>query len=75
MAKRSISKNFKKDIEIGKIIDWFVNQLPAEEWNHGEMNFLKQKICITINLNPDHRGSMIAEGPKISHKSNGSARR
>ena len=70
-SKRSISKVFHKDTELGELFDWFGDQLPNEEWNHGEMNFLKQKICVTINLDPDKRGSMIPEGGKESHRSNG----
>lgn len=72
MAKRSISKNFKNGDTLGDIVDWVVANLPLVDLvSCDESYLLKQKITITINLDPDKRGSMIPEGPKISHKSNG----
>lgn len=67
MAKRSISKNFRKDTEIGEIYDWLGLQLPSEMRNNGELDCLTQTICVTINLDPNRKGSIIPEGPKISH--------
>lgn len=68
MAKRSISKNFNDKDELGEMVDWVVLNLPLLDLvNPDEGYRLKQKITITINLDPDHRGNLIPEGPKTSH--------
>ena len=65
MSKRSVSKVFHDAETPDVIIDWLIGQLPlVNSVEPDESDYLKQKICITINLDPDRRGSMIPEGPK-----------
>jgi len=77
MAKRSISKIFYEETTTSEIAKWLSKELPliSSKLKFLGVRHLTQKITITINLDPDKRGSLIPEGPKISHKSNGSARR
>lgn len=72
MSKRSISKNFHDKDTPGEIFDWMLANLPLiQPFAPNESDYLENKICITINFDPDKKGSMIPEGPKESHKSNG----
>lgn len=65
MAKRSISKTFNKKDTPGHIHEWILPNLPLEA---PLSPYLKQKIIITIHLDPEKIGSLIAEGPKVTHR-------
>jgi hypothetical protein len=67
MAKRSISKNFHDTVTPSEIFDWMLANLPlVEPVAPDESDYLKHKITVTINLDPDHKGSLIPEGPVIT---------
>ena len=63
MAKRSDSKTFYASTLKSEVTEWVEQQL---RFIPNSLN-VGQKIIITIHFDPSKKGSLIPEGPKISH--------
>lgn len=73
MSKRSITKTFNDKDTPAEIFDWMLAHLPLiVPVAPDESEYLKDSVAITINFDPRKKGSLIAQGPKEYHKSNGS---